>query len=39
MENIKQMTGATSINVEKRDVYEYPFLEDLTLPVNTHLIL
>ena len=29
------LKGATSISVEKRDVYEWPFLEDLTLPVNT----
>jgi len=34
------LKGATSIGVEKRDVYEWPFLEDLTLPVNTtpHLV-
>ena len=41
MEDIKQMLkGATSIGVEKRDVYEWPFLEDLTLPANTtpHLV-
>jgi len=36
MEDIKQMLkGATSIGVEKTDVHEYPFLEDLTLPANT----
>jgi len=29
------LKGATSTAVEKRDVYEWPFLEDLTLPVNT----
>jgi len=36
IEDIKQMLkGGTSIGVERRDVYECPFLENVTLPVNT----